>query len=191
MGTSLPPPIAYLFHCKYCQEPIVLRSETIGRPFEPPTARTNHATSVAVPCPRCKRVGKHSALGTSPDYDPQWRAVVPDQTVKTEFLTWLECEGTPCYTPLPLASPVTASMTDAKREAEIASWIWDDLRCVCGEKVRTPSIRLEYPYSLKCPGCGEPSMPHTRDWFQVGKKMECDLCGKRFTLTEEHMRQLD
>jgi hypothetical protein len=181
----------YLFHCKNCDAPIVLHAGTLGRPFEPQAVRTNDSQSVAATCFQCKHIGSYSALGTSPDYDSRWQALAPPQNVNTEFFGWLECEDRVCRTPLPLFSPVTATMAAEEREAEIAAWIWDGLRCPSGHTIRKPVLRLETPFFLSCPSCDAPGDPHTRDWFHVGKKVECGFCGKTHTVTADDIRKLD
>jgi hypothetical protein len=83
-------------------------------------------------------------------------------------------------------------MTEAEREAEIASWIWDDLRCPAGHIIRKPVLRLEAIVSLKCATAScDASFEYPRDWFQVGKRIECVFCGQQLTLTEEDIMRLE
>ena len=126
----------YQFDCQYCHAPTVLHAGTIWPRLESQDGQAIGSHSLALPCVGCKRIGIHSPDRNSHYHDPSFRVVFPHQVVTTEFLGLLKCDEAGCRFQVPLFSVLTAATTAAEREAEIASWSWDDLQCPAEHSIR-------------------------------------------------------
>lgn len=128
----------YLFYCRDCEAPILLRAETLAQPSGPQVFRSTAFLSLAVVCPHCKRVRSYSLDKASPNYDPMGKLVAPDKTSNAMSAGWLRCDEENCQTPLPLFSLASVPIDDEARRALLATWIWGDVKCPSGHPVPKP-----------------------------------------------------
>ena len=128
----------YAFHCKDCELPMKLRAETLGYMFGLPEQRRIVASSVALVCPRCKKVGNYSLLQSSPAYNPQDQGTWECHEQDAELLDWLECGEENCKSPLPLFAVWSPTTSAEGRRADTSTWRWENLHCPDGHGIEAP-----------------------------------------------------
>jgi uncharacterized Zn-finger protein len=190
--------LLYRFHCKTCHKPIPLPSETLERTLEYLALSVKDASLAAVACHHCNHVHIYALKNTEPLTDDA-AGVEPasDESSGMEFVASLLCDAEGCDAPLPLFAEWSATTTPAEKQTAAAAWRWADMTCQSGHPIRKPVAGSESFVSLRCPnGKREDSQrcdatfEHPRDWFEVGKRVECPLCGLTFKLTAEHIQEL-
>src|SRR5262245_22913089 len=191
-------PLLYRFHCKTCDKPILLPFETLGRTLEDLALQSRDASLVAVACHHCQRVHTYALTNTAPlTNDAEDKEILSNQSGGMEFVATLLCDAEGCDTPLPLFAQWSATTTPAQKQTAADTWTWADMTCQSGHPIRKPLVGLESIASLRCPNwkredsqrC-DATLEYPRDWFEVGKRVECPFCGLTFKLTAEHIQEL-
>jgi uncharacterized Zn-finger protein len=160
-------------------------SDTHPQPYE------SVEGSIVVACTRCKRVyrfdtGYMLSLPTREGLAPY----APDAPTRV-FRVPIQCAVEGCLTPAVIHVTLNSNTTAEQLQAVIDAWWWDILRCPSGDAIPPRTIRLEPILSLKCPNADcDASFDYPRDWFRVGKSIECVFCSNRFILTTEMLDKL-
>jgi uncharacterized Zn-finger protein len=191
-------PLLYLFHCKTCHKPILLPFETLARTLEDIALQSKDASLVAVACHHCSHVHTYALTNAEPlTDDAKGMEILSNQSGDMEVVATLLCDAQGCDTPLPVFAQWSAATTPAEKQTAAAAWTWADITCQSGHPIRKPVVGSESFVSLRCPnGKREDSQrcdaifEYPRDWFEVGKRMECPFCGLTFKLTAEHIQEL-
>jgi hypothetical protein len=179
----------YALRCE-CAADILLPLEAVGQWFASQQGKSKDIEPIVVVCDRCKRVRNYDLTRKSPN--PPFGPLVSVPVVSEwAYLGWVECEDKSCKIHLPIFARLNQAISPEQRERESLDWIWDGVRCLAGHTIPKPVLRLEPPCSLNCPSCGAPSWEEPRNWFEVGKRIECVFCGKFLMLTEEHISKLE
>lgn len=179
----------YVLRCE-CAADILLPLEIVGHWSASQPSKFEDIEPIVVVCDRCKRVGNYDLARKSPN--PPFGPLVSVPVMSEwAYLGWLECEDKACKAQLPVFARINPAVSPEDRQLESLDWIWDGVHCPNGHRIPKPVLRLESPCSLNCPSCGAPSWEESRDWFKVGKRIECAFCGRFLTLTAEHIDKLE
>lgn len=117
----------YHFLLCECGRTLQLPVSALEKLAEHPSIRTTENFSVGVSCHGCKQIRIYGLTGNT--------RLEPMQEFR-EFLELLRCDEQNCRTPLKILAVRSADMTDEEYAADVASWIWDELRCPRGIRFR-------------------------------------------------------
>jgi hypothetical protein len=91
---------------------------------------TDQFPAVAFPCPHCKQMQTLLRQKFVPsEREPMFHGA------ESQFSTWIKCAVSGCSVVMPLYLLRPSGTTDAEREAEAKSWIWDGLKCPAGHPI--------------------------------------------------------
>jgi hypothetical protein len=122
------------FYCSWCNEPILLPHDRIGTPFGNPDARKIDVRSVATVCHHCKHIGNYTMFRGSKGFDTRHRIVTVLKGGTTYLLNWLHCDEKTCTARVPLF--VTLEQDPSEAEPDVAEWLWDELTCASGHRIK-------------------------------------------------------
>lgn len=132
------------FACAWCAQPILLPNDRIGAPFGNPDARKIDVRSIATVCHRCRHIGNYSMFRSCRGFDTCHKIVHAPNHGRTALLHWLRCEESTCPARVPLFARFGEDGN--VEEASVAAWLWDDLTCASGHRIREialdPTIEL-------------------------------------------------
>ena len=191
--------LVHSFHCKTCRKPILLPSETLARTLEDLALDSTDSLLVALACNHCSHVYTYALASTEPrSHDAEDTDLPSNPGGDVGLVATLLCDAEGCDTPLPLFAQWSATTTPAEKQAAAAAWIWAEMTCQSGHPIAKPVAGLESILSLRCPNWKREGSEHCdatldypRDWFQIGKRVECPFCGLVFRLTPEHIEKLE
>ena len=126
------------FYCSWCGEPILLQHDRMGSPFGFPDARKIDVRSIATVCFACKHIGSYSMFRGCRGFDTRHRIVQSQMAGDPILLNWLHCVEDTCTARVPLFVKI-----DRERpmgETEAAEWLWDDLTCASGHRIRQIAV---------------------------------------------------
>jgi uncharacterized Zn-finger protein len=176
----------------------VLPSETLVRTLEDLALPSKDASLVAVACHYCQHVHTYALTNMEPPADDaEGMETGSNRGADMEFVATLLCDAEGCDIPLPLFASWSGTTTPAEQQTAAAAWRWTDLTCPSGHPIRKPVVGSESIASLKCPNWKREDsqrcdaiLEYPRDWFEIGKRVECPFCGLTFKLTAEHIQEL-
>ena len=132
------------FVCAWCGEPVLLPNDRIGAPFGNPDARKIEVRSIATVCHRCKHIGNYSMFRSCRGFDTRHRIAHAPNNGRTALLHWLQCDESTCSARVPLF--VRFGEDESAEKESAAAWLWDDLTCASGHRIRQipldPTIEL-------------------------------------------------
>jgi hypothetical protein len=130
------------FYCTWCGNAILLPHDRIGSPFGNPDARKIDVRSIATVCHACRHIGNYSMFRACRGFDTRHKIMHSPNQGETALLTWLQCVESTCTARVPFF----ARLDDDSSAAQAAVWLWDELTCASGHRIRPvpldPSIQL-------------------------------------------------
>jgi len=137
------------FYCTWCGQPILLPNDRIGSPFGNPDARKIEVRSIATVCQNCKHVGNYSMFRSCRGFDTRHKIMHAPNAGETALLYWLQCVEKTCAARVPLF--VKHDADAPMGEAEAAEWLWDDLTCAAGHRIKQIPVDPRYHLPLRTP----------------------------------------
>jgi hypothetical protein len=135
------------FYCAWCGQPILLPHDRIGSPFGNPDARKIDVRSVATVCQNCKHIGNYSMFRSCRGFDTRHKIMHTPNTGETALLYWLQCVEKTCPARVPLFVKLERDAPTAP--AGPAEWLWDDLTCAAGHRIKPVAVDPRYPLPLR------------------------------------------
>ena len=135
------------FYCAWCGQPILLPHDRIGSPFGNPDARKIDVRSIATVCGNCKHIGNYSMFRSCRGFDTRHKILHAPSTGETALLYWLQCVEKTCPARVPLFVRLEGDATAA--EAEAPEWLWDELTCAAGHRIRQIAVDPRYHLPLR------------------------------------------
>jgi len=132
------------FYCSWCGEPILLQHDRMGSPFGFPDARKIDVRSVATVCFACRHIGNYSMFRGCRGFDTRHKIEQAQVSGDLVLLNWLHCVEKTCAARVPLfVKHGSESLLD---ETEAAGWLWDELTCASGHRIKPipldPTLQL-------------------------------------------------
>lgn len=122
------------FYCTWCGHPVLLPNDRIGSPFSNPDARKLDARSIATVCHNCKHIGNYSMFRSCRGFDTRHKIMHTPHSGNTVLLTWLHCVESTCTARVPFFVNLEAAA--APEEMHTAEWLWDELTCASGHRIK-------------------------------------------------------
>jgi len=135
------------FYCAWCGQPILLPHDRIGSPFGNPDARKIDVRSIATVCGNCKHIGNYSMFRTCRGFDTRHKIMHAPNTGETALLHWLQCAEKTCPARVPLF--VRLDRDQPMAEGDAAEWLWDELTCAVGHRIKPVPLDPRYPLPLR------------------------------------------
>lgn len=126
------------FYCSWCGRELLLQHDRMGSPFGFPDARKIDIRSIAIPCPTCNHVGGYSMFRGCRGFDTRHKIVQAQMSADPVLLTWLHCAEKTCTARVPLF--VNATPERPLEGMNAGDWLWDDLTCASGHRIRPASV---------------------------------------------------
>lgn len=139
------------FYCRWCGQPILLPNDRIGSPFGNPDARKIDVRSVATVCLTCKHIGNYSMFRSCRGFDTRHKIAHAQISGETVLLNWLRCVESTCTARVPLF--VKNEGDRPVGESETVTWLWDELTCALGHRIRPIPVDPTLQLPLRS-GCG-------------------------------------
>jgi uncharacterized Zn-finger protein len=179
-------------NCKHCQRLCYFRQASFAWPEDDPRWSESDTPPPVVACGECKHVYDYQDQKPKTVPSPEGLAPASPHASMRVFEVPIECDRPCCPTPLLVIAVRNRNTSTEALQAEASAWTWENLTCPSEDPVSPRTLRLEALVSLKClnPDC-DASFDYPRDWFRVGKRIECPFCQKRFILTAEILEGLD
>jgi hypothetical protein len=135
------------FYCAWCGQPILLPHDRMGSPFGNPDARKIDVRSIATVCANCKHVGNYSMFRACRGFDTRHKIMHAPNTGETALLHWLQCAEKTCLARVPLF--VKLEKDRPMDEGEAAEWLWDELTCAAGHRIKQVPVDPRYPLPVR------------------------------------------
>jgi len=127
------------FICQRCAAPFLLPHDLMGLPFAGPSVRRIEVRTIAAVCTSCHHIANYSLFRGSPGFNTRHK-LMPAPTVGTTILLeWLRCEAAGCPYKVPLFVNFDSDLSDKEKLSLVAKWVWHDLKCTAGHRIRRPS----------------------------------------------------
>jgi hypothetical protein len=137
------------FFCSWCGQPILLPNDRIGAPFGNPGARKIDVRSIATVCHHCKHIGNYSMFRSCKGFDTRHKIMHSPNCGETVLLHWLQCVEKTCSARVPLF--IRLESDGLGGEAEAAGWLWDELTCASGHRIKQIPVDPQYHLPLRSP----------------------------------------
>ena len=135
------------FYCAWCGQAILLPNDRMGSPFGHPDARKIDVRSIATVCGHCKHIGNYSMFRTCRGFDTRHKIMHAPNTGETALLHWLQCAEKTCPARVPLF--VRLDRDQPMAEGDAAEWLWDELTCAVGHRIKPVPLDPRYPLPLR------------------------------------------
>jgi hypothetical protein len=137
------------FFCSWCGQAILLPNDRIGSPFGNPDARKIDVRSIATVCHNCKHIGNYSMFRSCRGFDTRHKIMHAPNSGQTVLLHWLQCVEKTCPARVPLFVRIERDAPTG--EGEAAEWLWDELTCASGHRIKQVSVDPRYHLPLRTP----------------------------------------
>ena len=137
------------FFCSWCGQPILLPNDRIGSPFSNPDARKIDVRSIATVCQNCKHIGNYSMFRSCRGFDTRHKITHSPSSGQTVLLHWLQCVEKTCPARVPLFARIESGVPP--RETDASEWLWDELTCAAGHRIKPVPVDPRYHLPLRSP----------------------------------------
>ena len=135
------------FFCAWCGQPILLPNDRIGAPFGNPDCRKIDVRSIATVCHACKHIGNYSMFRSCRGFDTRHKIMNSPNCGETVLLYWLQCTEKTCTARVPLFVRLEGDGPAA--EAQVAEWLWEELTCASGHRIKQVSVDPRFHLPLR------------------------------------------